>query len=98
MNATDAIGYAVRFQVKGVRQDPPMFQALVWLLQEKDEPVRSTAAGILAPIYEPAAAGAQRRRSPEGGWEKWLDEITAQYHDQRTACRDGCRGGLPDRP
>lgn len=77
LNATDAIGYAVRFQVRGVRQDPPMFQALVGLLQEKEEPVRSTAAGILAPLYEPAGAGAQRRRAPEGGWEKWLEEITA---------------------
>ena len=56
-----------------------MFRALVSLLQEKDEPVRSTAAGILAPLYEPAGEGAQRRRSPEGGWEKWLDEITEQH-------------------
>jgi TPR repeat protein len=79
LNATDAIGYAVRLQVKGIRQDPPMFHALVSLLQEKDEPVRSTAAGILAPIYEPAAEGAQRRRSPEGGWEKWLADISAQH-------------------
>ena len=78
LNATDAIGYAVRFQVKGVRQDPPMFRALVSLLQDKDEPVRSTAAGILAPVYEPGGEGAQRRRAPEGGWEKWLDDITAQ--------------------
>jgi len=78
LNATDAIGYAVRLQVRGVRQDPPMFQALVSLLQEKDEPVRSTAAGILAPLYEPSGEGAKRRRSPEGCWEKWLDEITAR--------------------
>jgi TPR repeat protein len=78
LSATDAIGYAVRLQLKGVRQDPPMFQALVSLLQDKEEPVRSTASGILAPLYEPAGEGAQRRRSPEGGWQKWLDEITAQ--------------------
>lgn len=78
LNATDAIGYAVGLQVKGVRQDPPMFQALVSLLQDKDEPVRSTAAGILAPLYEPGGEGSQRRRGPEGGWEKWLDEITNQ--------------------
>jgi hypothetical protein len=78
LNATDAIGYAVRLQVKGVRQDPPMFHALVSLLQDKEEPVRSIASGILAPLYESAGDGAQRRRSPEGGWEKWLDEITAQ--------------------
>ena len=79
LNAADAIGYAVRLQVKGVRQDPPMFRALVALLQEKNEPIRSTAAGILAPIYEPSGEGAQRRRAPEGGWDKWLDDITAQH-------------------
>jgi predicted esterase len=74
INAADALGYAVRLQVKGVRQDPPMFQALVSLLKDKDEPVRSTAALALAPAYEPAP----RRRSPEGGWEKWLDELAAK--------------------
>ena len=78
LNATDALGYAVRLQVKGVRQDPPMFQALVSLLQDKEEPVRSTASGILAPLYEPSGEGAQRRRAPEGGWQKWLDDITAE--------------------
>jgi TPR repeat protein len=78
LNATDAIGYAVRLQVKGVQQDPPMFHTLVSLLQDKDEPVRSTAAGILAPLYEASGEGAQRRRSPEGGWEKWLTEITSK--------------------
>jgi hypothetical protein len=33
----------------------------------------------LAPLYEPGIAvrGAQRRRTPEGGWQQWLDEITA---------------------
>lgn len=77
LHATDAIGYAVRLQVKGVRQDPPMFQALVSLLQDKDEPVRSTAAGILAPVYEPVGEGAQRRRNPESGWDKWLADIAA---------------------
>jgi len=83
LNATDAIGYAVRLQVKGVQQDPPIFHALVSLLQDKDEPVRSTAAGILAPLYEPAGEGAQRRRSPEGGWDKWLADITANNSTQR---------------
>ena len=56
-----------------------MFQALVSLLQDKDEPVRSTAAGVLAPLYESAGEGAQRRRAPEGGWDKWLTGITTQY-------------------
>jgi len=55
-----------------------MFQALISLLQEKEEPIRSTAAGILAPVYEPSGEGAQRRRGPEGGWAKWLDDIIAK--------------------
>ena len=74
LNATDAIGYAVRFQVKGVRQDPPMFQALVSLLQDKDEPVRSTAAGILAPAYESAGEGRSGAALPKAagknGWTR----------------------------
>jgi hypothetical protein len=79
LNATDALGFAVRYQVKGVRQDPPMFRALVSLLQDKDEPVRSTAAGILAPVYDFGGDGPQRKRAPEGGWEKWLDQISAAH-------------------
>ncbi len=78
LNATDAIGYAVRLQVKGVRQDPLMFQALISLLQDKEEPVRATAAGILAPLYEPSGPGEERRKAPEGGWEKWLADVTAR--------------------
>jgi hypothetical protein len=62
-----------------------MFQALVSLLKDKDEPVRATASLALAPAYEPPPPGAPRRRSPEGGWEKWLDEITAKEHRTLTA-------------
>jgi hypothetical protein len=87
LNAADAIGYAVRLQTRGVRQDPEMFQALVSLAQEREgpEPVRSTAAGILMPLYQPAGQGAQRRRSPEGGWEKWIEDITAEAKGARKA-------------
>jgi len=78
LTATDAIGYAVKLQVKGVRQDPSMFQALISLLQDQEEPVRATAAGILAAVYDPSGPGEQRRSAPEGGWEKWLADITAR--------------------
>ena len=83
VNATDALGSAVRLQVKGVRQDPAMFRALVALLQDREEPVRSAAYLSLAPAWEPAPAGSTpagspRRRSPEGGWEKWLGAIEAK--------------------
>ena len=78
LNATDAIAYAVRLQVKGVQQDPPMFQALISLLKDKEEPVRATAAATLAPLYAFSGTGEQRRRAPEGGWEKWLSDVTAR--------------------
>jgi len=82
LSATDGIVYAVRFQVKGIRQDPQLFKALVSLAtgQEKEEPVRSTASLALAPLYEfsraPAANGQRPARAPQGGWEQWLQEIT----------------------
>jgi TPR repeat protein len=77
LSAVDALGQAVKLQVKGVRQDPPMFQALVSLLADKDEPVRSTASVILAPIYQPGD-GTPPRKAPAGGWQQWLDEIAAK--------------------
>ena len=77
LNATDAIGYAVRLQVKGVRQDPPMFQALVSLLQDKDEPIRASANAILAPVYQPGSA-TPPLKAPAGGWQTWLNEITTK--------------------
>ena len=81
LSAIDAIGYAVRFQVKGVRQDPALFAALIDLLQDKDEEARVMAANILAPIRDKdfrGDAGRPEAKSPEGGWPKWLAEITAK--------------------
>jgi hypothetical protein len=75
--ATDALGQAVKLQVRGVRQDPPMFQALISLLAEKDEPVRAMAAAILAPVYQPSSA-TPPLKAPAGGWEQWLEEITTK--------------------
>lgn len=77
VSATDALGYAVRLQVRGVRQDPPMFAALVALLADKEEPVRASANAILAPVYQPAAA-TPPLKAPVGGWQVWLDEITTK--------------------
>jgi HEAT repeat protein len=76
LDAVDGIGYALRLQVKGVHQDPPMFQALISLLQDKEEPVRATAAGILAPLYEPSGQGgkAGKRSSRRVG------EMACRYH------------------
>jgi hypothetical protein len=81
VDAVDAIGQAVRFQVKGVRQDPPMFRALVSLLDAKDEELRVMAANIMAPIRDRdfrGDSGRAERKAPEGGWQQWLSEITAK--------------------
>lgn len=84
IHAVDALSHAARFQTKGVRQDPALFEALVALLQDKFEPVRAMAQLALAPAYEPAAPGTPRRRSPEGGWEKWLAEVKAKEPSRAT--------------
>jgi hypothetical protein len=81
ITAVDALGYTVRFQVKGVRQDPPVFKTLVALLTDKDEEVRVMASNILAPIRDGdfrGDAGRPEKKAPEGGWPHWLDEITAK--------------------
>lgn len=77
LSATDGLGYAVRFQVRGVRQDPPMFRALVALLTDKNEPIRASANAILAPVYQPASA-TPPLKAPAAGWSAWLDEITVK--------------------
>ena len=97
LNATDAIGYAVRLQVKGVRQDPPMFQALVSLLQDKEEPVRSTAAGILAPVYEPAGEGAAAPPRARGRLGKMAGRDHRAARRTHSAARDRTRLGFPVR-
>ncbi len=106
--AIDAIGYAVRFQVKGVRQDPNLFRALVDLLQDTDEEARTMAANILAPIRDKdfrGDAGRPEAKSPAGGWPAWLDEVTAKqagYLQDYQQCAPGssdpaltlyCEGG-----
>jgi hypothetical protein len=81
LSAVDGLATAVRFQVKGVRQDPRVFHALVSLLADKDEEVRTMAANLLAPIRDPdfrGDGGRPEKKAPEGGWSAWLDGITAK--------------------
>jgi TPR repeat protein len=81
ISAVDGLGFAVRFEVRGVRQDPPVFRALVSLLADKDEEIRVMAANILAPVRDGdfrGDAGRPEKKAPEGGWAKWLDDITAK--------------------
>jgi hypothetical protein len=81
VSAADGLCQAVRLQLHGVRQDPPVFKALVALLSDKNEELRTMAANFLAPIRDPdfrGDAGKPERKTPEGGWQKWIDDITAK--------------------
>ena len=83
VNATDALGYAVRLQVKGVRQDPAMFRALVTLLQDKDEPVRSAASLGPRPCVGPRTGrncATKFRPPPVAGGR--LGEMAGRDHSQ----------------
>jgi len=96
VRATDALAYAVRLQVKGVRQDPPMFAALVSLLTDKEEEVRAMANAILAPVYQISDA-TPPQKAPAGGWQKWLDEITAKeagYLKDYEVCKGNREGAI----
>ena len=80
-DAVDGIAHAVHLQIKGVRQDPQLFKALVALLDDKDEALRVMAANTLAPIRDRdyrGDLGRKEQKAPEGGWQHWLDEVTAK--------------------
>jgi hypothetical protein len=81
LDAADGLVQAVKLQAAGVPQDPPMFRALVGLLDEKgkNEPLHAAAYIALAPIrpYIIGGSGAGQF-PPDGGWEKWLDKITTE--------------------
>lgn len=107
VDAVDGLAYAMRFQVKGVRQDPAMFRAMVTLLSDKQEELRTMAANVLAPIRDPefrGDIGRPEKKEPEGGWAAWLDAVTEKSvsyaHDYNTcgsATEKGaeqfCQGG-----
>src|SRR5690242_15113934 len=72
-----------------------MFQALVSLLTDKEEPIRASANVILAPVYQPASA-TPPLKAPAGGWQTWLDEITtkeAGYMKDYEVCGKGTQEG-----
>jgi TPR repeat protein len=79
LDAADGLAQAVKLQATGVQQDPPMFQALVGLLSDEQEPLRVVAFLALAPIREYIVGGSNAGQfPPTGGWQKWLDKITAE--------------------
>jgi hypothetical protein len=82
VSAADGIAQAVRLQAKGVRQDPPLFRALVSLLSERDanEPLHAVAYLALAPVRDPSyqPGVAPESKFPPGGWQHWLEEIAVK--------------------
>ena len=86
VSAVDGIASAVRLQVRGVRQDPPLFAALVSLLTDKNEELRTMSANILAPIRDNGFRGDLGRpenKEPAGGWPHWLAAVSAKAADYR---------------
>jgi TPR repeat protein len=56
-----------------------VFKALIELLSDENEPVRAVAFLALAPIREYIVGGSNAGQfPPAGGWQKWLDRITAE--------------------
>lgn len=96
--AIDALAFAIRHQVNGVRQDPHIFAAFIELLQDSDEEARTMAANVLAPIRDREFRGdldRKEKKEPEGGWPKWLAEITAKqagYNQDYAQCTGPVQG------
>jgi TPR repeat protein len=109
VDAVDGIVHAARLQVRGVRQDPELFRALVMLLKDPNEELRTMASNTLAPIRDRefrGDLGRPERKEPAGGWAGWLNEITtkaAGYQKDYEVCGESvskseameayCRGG-----
>ncbi len=81
VDAADGIVQAARLQLRGARQDPELFAALVALLADKNEELRTMANNTLAPIRDSGFRGdlgRPERKEPSGGWDAWLREVSAK--------------------
>lgn len=86
VSVADAVVEAARFQIKGVRQDAGLFAALVALLEDSDEELRTIAGNALMPIRDPefrGDLGRPERKAPEGGWAAWLQDVTLRAQGYR---------------
>jgi hypothetical protein len=87
--AVQGLTTAIRFQIKGFYQDPPLLTALIKALDDEDEGVRAAAFAALKPIqesgYDPAADRSQRRKAM-AKWEEWLAKLLGK-DTPRTAGR-----------
>ena len=101
VSAMDGIVHAARLQVKGVRQDPALFRALVVLLSDKNEELRTMAANTLAPIRDSSFRGDLGRpelKEPNGGWDAWLGQVSAKaaaYQKDYEVCTATQRAATP---
>jgi len=98
--AVDGIVEAARLQLRGAPQDALLFKALVALLEDKDEELRTMAANTLAPIRDPGYRGDLGRpeqKIPEGGWQHWVDEVSARAAGYRKDY-DVCAQSQGDKP
>jgi hypothetical protein len=90
--AVDGIVEAVRLQINGSRQDAVLFKALVTLLDDQDEELRTMAANTLEPVRDPefrGDLGRPEQKAPAGGWQHWLEETSdkaAGYRKDYKAC------------
>ena len=79
-------------QLRGAPQDAVLFRALVSLLDDKDEELRTMAANTLMPIRDRdfrGDLGRPERKAPEGGWPGWLTDVSAKaagYRKDYEAC------------
>jgi len=86
IDAVDGIVQAAKLQIRGFRQDPELFKALVVLLSDKNEELRTMANNTLAPVRDAAFRGdlgRQEQKEPVGGWDGWLKEVTAKAEGYR---------------
>ncbi len=96
--AIDALAFAIRHQVNGVRQDPQIFATFIDLLQDQDEEARTMAANVLAPIRDRefrGDLGRKENKEPEGGWSMWLAGIAAKqagYNHDYAQCSGAVEG------
>ncbi|WP_031498251.1 SEL1-like repeat protein [Bryobacter aggregatus] len=90
--AADGIVEAIRLQKHGVRQDPALFQAMITLLEDQDEELRTIANNTLAPLRDRefrGDLGRPERKIPEGGWTAWIEKVktkAAGYQKDYEVC------------
>jgi hypothetical protein len=78
LQAIQGLTTAIRFQIKGFYQDPPLLVTLIKALDDEDASVRAAAFAALKPIQDSdydAAMDKSKRRQAMVKWEEWLAKI-----------------------